>query len=60
MRRARSAGEVRTDLTATGLTAWVMLVLDAFLGRIAADEQFTARRQSHWLTDTIERLIAPR
>ncbi len=60
VRRARSAGEVRTDLTAAALTAWVMLVLDGFLGRIAADEQFTARRQSRWLTDTVERLIASR
>lgn len=59
VRRARAAGEVRTDLTAPALTAWVMLVLDGFLGRIAADPHFTVRRQSRWLTDTVERLLAP-
>lgn len=59
VRRARAAGEVRTDLSAPDLTGWVMLVLDGFLGRIAADPQFTARRQSRWLTDAVERLLAP-
>lgn len=60
VRRARSADQVRADLSARELTAWVMLVLDGFLGRIAADPGFTARRQSRWLTDTVERLIDPR
>ena len=60
VRRARSAGEVRTDLDAVALTAWVMLVLDGFLGRIAADPHFTADRQSRWLTDTVDRLLDPR
>ena len=50
-------GADRPDRAA--LTAWVMLVLDGFLGRIAADETFAARRQSRWLTDTVERLLAP-
>ena len=59
VRRARAAGEVRTALSAQALTAWVMLVLDGFLGRIAADPDFTARRQSRWLTDAVERLLAP-
>lgn len=59
VRRARAAGEVRTDLSAPALTAWVMLVLDGFLGRIAADPDFTARGQSRWLTDAVERLLAP-
>jgi AcrR family transcriptional regulator len=59
VRRARSAGEIRTDLTAPALTAWVMLVLDGFLGRTAVDGQFTARQQSRWLVDTVERLLAP-
>jgi AcrR family transcriptional regulator len=59
VRRARAAGEIRSDMTAPALTAWVMLVLDGFLGRIAADPDFTARRQSRWLTDAVERLLAP-
>lgn len=59
VRRARTAGDVRADLSAPALTAWVMLVLDGFLGRIAADPDFTARGQSRWLTDTVERLLAP-
>ena len=59
VRRARADGEIRTDLSAPALTAWIMLVLDGFLGRIAADPDFTARGQSRWLTDAVERLLAP-
>ena len=58
VRRAQVDGTVRTDLTADALTAWVMLVLDGFLGRIAADENFTADGQRRWLVDTVERLLA--
>lgn len=58
VRRAQVDGEVRTDLTPPALTAWVMLVLDGFLGRIAADEDFTAAGQRRWLVDMVERLLA--
>jgi TetR/AcrR family transcriptional regulator, transcriptional repressor of aconitase len=60
VRRAQSAGHVRTDLTAPDLTAWVMLVLDGFLGRLAADPGFTAQGQSRWLIDAVERLLEER
>lgn len=58
VRRAQADGEVRADLTALALTGWVMLVLDGFLGRIAADEDFTATGQRRWLVDMVERLLA--
>lgn len=57
VRQARSTGDVRTDLSAAALTAWVMLVLGGFLGRIAADPSFTAQGQSRWPTDAVERLL---
>lgn len=59
VRAARAAGEIRADLSARALTAWVLLVLDGFLGRTAVDPDFTARGQSRWLTDAVERLLAP-
>ena len=40
--RAQEAGQVRTDLSARDLTAWVLVLLDGFLGRIAVDAAFTA------------------
>jgi AcrR family transcriptional regulator len=59
LRRARVAGEVRTDLSAATLASWVMLLLDGFLGRLANEDAFSARTQRATLVDTVERLLAP-
>lgn len=59
MARAQVEGEVRTDLTARDLTAWLLLVLDGFLGRIAVDPDFTATAQRDALLDAVRRLLAP-
>lgn len=55
---AQEAGEVRTDLPATALAAWVLLVLDGYLGRLASDPSFTATGQRRTLVQTVERLLA--
>jgi AcrR family transcriptional regulator len=57
--RAQVAGQVRTDLPAGDLTAWVLVVLDGFLGRLATDPGFTADRQAGTLRDAVRRLLAP-
>lgn len=56
--RAQRAGQVRGDLSARDLTAWVMLVLDGFLGRLAVDPGFTATSQRPVLLDTVRRVLA--
>lgn len=55
---AQRAGQVRTDLSATALTAWVLLVLDGYLGRLASDPSFSATGQRRTLVQTVERLLA--
>ena len=55
---AQRAGDVRTDLSATALTAWVLLVLDGYLGRLASDPSFSATGQRRTLVQTVERLLA--
>lgn len=57
--RAQEAGLVRTDLSARDLTAWVLVVLDGYLGRLATDGAFTADGQSGALRDAVRRLLAP-
>ena len=56
--RAQEAGEVRTDLSPRDLTAWLLLVLDGFLGRLATDGDFTAAAQGAVLEDVVARLLA--
>jgi hypothetical protein len=60
VRAAQSAGQVRRDLSPAALTSWIVLLVDGFVGRIAADEQFTAASQRATLIDTVQRLLAPR
>jgi AcrR family transcriptional regulator len=55
--RAQEAGQVRTDLSARDLTAWVLVVLDGFLGRLAVDATFTAEAQRATLLDVARRLL---
>ncbi|MDT0186189.1 TetR/AcrR family transcriptional regulator [Microbacterium sp. ARD31] len=57
--RAQQDGAVRTDLTARDLTAWLLLVVDGFLGRLATDDDFTAADQAPVLEDAVARLLAP-
>ena len=57
--RAQAAGRARTDLSADDLTAWLLVVIDGFLGRLAVDESFTAAGQRDVLVDTVRRLLAP-
>jgi AcrR family transcriptional regulator len=59
VRAARSAGEVRSDLSAARLTDWLMLLLDGFLGRLASGDAFTAKRETPVLLDAARRLLAP-
>ena len=59
MARAQRARQVRTDLPARDLTAWLLVVLDGFLGRIAVDKNFTATGQRATLLDVIGRLLSP-
>ena len=56
--RAQRAGAVRDDLTARDLTAWLLLVLDGFLGRLATDDAFTASEQGVVLEDVVARLLS--
>ncbi len=56
---AQAAGEVRTDVPAARLAAWVMVVLDGFLGRLAGESGFTAAAEQDMLLDTVQRLLAP-
>ncbi len=58
IRRAQRAGDMRTDLSSTTLTSWVLLLLDGFLGRLATEDSFTAEGQRGTLLDTVERLLA--
>ena len=59
VRKAQAAGQVRKDLSAPRLTEWLMLLLDGFLGRLAGDDAFTAKRETRTLLDAVERLLAP-
>jgi AcrR family transcriptional regulator len=56
--RAQKAGEIRTDLAARAVTSWVMLILDGFLGRLAAEKTFTAATERRTLVQAVTRLLA--
>lgn len=58
MQAAQARKQVRADASADDLTDWMLLVLDGFLGRLAAGDEFTAQRQWPMLEDTIARLLA--
>ncbi|MFD2026741.1 TetR/AcrR family transcriptional regulator [Promicromonospora aerolata] len=57
--QAQRAGEIRTDLTPGRVTSWLYLLTDGFLGRIAAEENFTARGEKATLVETARRFLAP-
>lgn len=56
--RAQRSGQVRDDLDPPALTAWLLVVLDGFLGRLAVDATFTAEEQGSTLRDVVRRLLA--
>jgi len=60
IRCAQLAGSVRTDLSAPTLTTWVILILDGYLGRLAADNRFSSPTHRRILIDTVTRLLATR
>ena len=58
-RAAQATGEIRGDVPAPRLCAWVLVVLDGFLGRLAGETGFTAAAEQDMLLDTVQRLLAP-
>ena len=56
--RGQLAGSVRTDVSVSTLTSWIILILDGYLGRLAADDTFATRTQRRVLLDTVTRLLA--
>ncbi len=56
---AQAGGEIRGDVPAPRLCAWVLVVLDGFLGRLAGESGFTAAAEQDMLLDTVRRLLAP-
>ena len=56
---AQAGGAIRVDVPAPRLCAWVLVVLDGFLGRLAGDSGFTAADEQDMLVDTVRRLLAP-
>ncbi|PZA23124.1 TetR family transcriptional regulator [Modestobacter versicolor] len=60
VRAAQAAGEVRSDVEPARLCAWVLVVLDGFLGRLAGETGFDAAAEQDMLIDTVQRLLAVR
>jgi AcrR family transcriptional regulator len=56
--RAQTAGQIRRDLTPLRLTSWVMLLLDGFLARLAAEPGFEAATEAPMLRQSVERVLA--
>lgn len=59
MERARESGQVRRDLSAARLTRWLMLLLDGFVGAVAAEPAFTVDGERDALLGAVTRLLAP-
>jgi len=57
--RAADRSLIRTDLPPARLTEWIMLVLDGFVGRIAAGAPFEPENEGPMLHDAVARLLAP-
>ena len=58
VRAAQVAGAIRVDVPAARLCAWVTVVLDGFLGRLAGETSFSATAEQDMLIDTVQRLLA--
>lgn len=60
VQRAQSAGAIRTDLGVDQLVAWLQVLMDGFISRLASDrEGFIARTEGAIYLDTIDRFLAP-
>ncbi|WP_153394574.1 hypothetical protein [Ornithinicoccus halotolerans] len=57
VRRAIASGEVRSDLRAERVVAWVQALLGGYPSRLSVDESFDAVRERDALLDAIRRLI---
>jgi AcrR family transcriptional regulator len=56
---AQRDGDVRDDVSASRLCAWVMVMLDGFISRLAADPTFNATAEHDMLADAVGRLLSP-
>ena len=57
--RAIDRGQIRSDLPAATLVAWIQAVLDGYLGVIVADDAVDPAQRRHTLVDVVRRLLAP-
>lgn len=58
--RGQAAGEVRTDLAADRVVAWLMLFMDGYLERVALEPGFTALGERDLLVATAREFLAVR
>lgn len=56
---AQAQGRVRADLSPERITAWIMLLVDGFVGRLVAQEGFSVTGERATLFDTVDRLLRP-
>lgn len=54
---AHDAGEVRTDLSAERLAAWVMAIVDGFAGRVGTSADFDVATEETLLFEVISTLL---
>ncbi|GAB6903869.1 TetR/AcrR family transcriptional regulator [Kineosporia succinea] len=59
VRAAAEAGEARRDRAPEQLTAWVTVLLNGYLDRLAGQRAFDARAEKDMLLDTVRRLLRP-
>jgi hypothetical protein len=53
-----AAGQLSGDVPAARRCAWVLVVLDGVLGRLAGSSGFIAAGERDMLLDTVRRLLA--
>lgn len=56
---ARRQGTIRADLSERQAVAWVMVLVDGFVGRVATEPDFLAAAEKPVLLDAVDRLLAP-
>ncbi len=57
--RAQRRGQVRSDLSPEDLAAWVLVLLDGFVSRLASDPSFTLAEQREHLVSGVLRVLLP-
>ncbi len=55
----QDAGGIRRDVDAARLARWMVLLLDGFLGRVAADPGFAVDAEADMLRQLVDRLLEP-